>query len=293
MTRVAAHLIVGPREEPFLEALLHSLEGVVQTLIVNDNAPDPSPHARVFAESSFAREGRLVMDRAPFTSFADARNRVLRLHREHDAGAWAAFVDADEVHGPTAARIARRLHLLPDEVGTVDGYTWHFFASFDWYISIERRMAFFRVSDELRWEGAVHEHLTGLAPRRLVVPYVYAHYGHTLDVRRRAEKELQYADLGAPGKGLAGESLDAIDPARYYAREFDDLLPFRGEHPPAARATIARLRPALHELHALADAAARAQSPAVRMRNAVRSLNFAQRWRLRVLDPTARRLVAP
>ncbi len=293
MSRVAAHLIVGPREEPFLAALLRSLEDVAQMLIVNDNAPGTSPHAEALAQCGFARRGQLIVDRSPFVSFADARNRVLRLHREHGAGEWAAFVDADEVHAPLAARIASRLDRVPADVGTVDGYTWHFFASFDWYLSIERRMAFFRVNDALRWEGAVHERLAGLEPRRIVLPYVYAHYGHTLEVRRRAEKELHYAELGSPGKGLEGESLEAIDPARYYAREFADLLPFRGEHPEAARETLALLRPRLAALHALADAAAGAQPLPVKLRNALRALNYAQRWRLRALDPLARALVVP
>ena len=42
---IAAHLILGAREEPFLEAMLESVSGAATLLIVNDNAPDPSPHA--------------------------------------------------------------------------------------------------------------------------------------------------------------------------------------------------------------------------------------------------------
>ncbi|MFY9709553.1 MAG: glycosyltransferase family A protein, partial [Candidatus Cybelea sp.] len=139
---VAAHLILGPREEPFLSAMLTSIAGAAQLLIVNDNAPEPSPHAQTLAASAFGREGRIVVDRTPFTTFAHARNICLRLHEQRQAGDWVAFVDADEVHGTQVVRIARRLGSVPVEYDFVDGYTWHFFGSFDYYTSIERRMMF-------------------------------------------------------------------------------------------------------------------------------------------------------
>ncbi len=41
-------------------------------------------------------------------------------------------------------------------------------------------MMFFRFHPGLRWEGAVHERLTGLDGKRIALPYIYAHYGHTL-----------------------------------------------------------------------------------------------------------------
>jgi hypothetical protein len=46
LPRIAAHLILGPREEPFLGAMLESIAGAVAIVIVNDNAPDSSPHAQ-------------------------------------------------------------------------------------------------------------------------------------------------------------------------------------------------------------------------------------------------------
>ena len=94
-TGVVAHLIVGARDEPFLAALCESLAGAVDGLIVNDNAPDPSPHAAALAGSAFARAGTLLLDRTPWVDFSTARNRCLDLHRETDAGPWVAFVDAD------------------------------------------------------------------------------------------------------------------------------------------------------------------------------------------------------
>src|SRR5579862_5466715 len=118
---VAAHLILGPREEPFLAAMLTSIEGAATFLIVNDNAGDPSPHAATLANSAFARENRLVVDRTPFSGFAVARNVCLRIHAERNAGSWIAFIDADEVHGPAVRRIANNLDRVPQAYDFVDG----------------------------------------------------------------------------------------------------------------------------------------------------------------------------
>jgi len=299
---VWAHLIVGPREEPFLQALLASLVGVCDGLVVNDNAHDPSPHHAALHASWFAREGRLIVDRTPFVDFSAARNRCLDLHREGGGPPWVAFVDADEVHGAGAQRVAQHLSLLPDEVDFVDGYTWHFFASFSLYTSIERRMMFFRLHPGLRWEGRVHEQLHGAPGRRIALPYIYAHYGHALPVRRHAEKEHQYRDLGHEvyrdpkyrGILIPPERLDDIDVVTYFKTKWPIALPFRGQHPEAAQSTIAALRERYGTPYARAEALARAAQPFwVRARNTLMQLNYEQRWRSRALDPLARALLAP
>lgn len=293
--RVAAHLIVGPREEPFLAALCRSLEDACETLIVNDNAPDPSPHAAALAQSSFAKRGRLIVDRTPFGDFSAARNICMRLHREHDAGEWVAFVDADEVHGEHIARIAGNLGRVAPEIDFVDGYTWHFFQSFDWYMSIERRMSFFRYSPSVRWEGTVHEQLQGLSGGRIALPYVYAHYGWVMPARHHAEKGRQYLSLGAPGRVVHESELDRIDVDSYF--EFQHrwavALRFTGAHPPAARETIARIRAERHDEFARVDAIVRERQPAKqRLSNALMKLNYELRWRGRAFNPQARQLLA-
>ncbi len=293
MTSVAAHLIVGRKEEPFLGAMLESLVGVADVLIVNDNASDPSPHGSTLRTSWFGRNDRLTIDRTPFSDFSTARNACLARHAERSAGDWVAFVDADEVHGDDVRRIARHLAYVPQSLDFVDGYTWHFFASFDLYTSIERRMSFFRFTPNARWTGLVHERLEGLSGGRIALPYVYGHYGHVLPARRHAEKGRLYSSLGQTGKVVAEEALDRIDPAQYFEDVWPTLLRFGGEHPPAARHTIERLR----EVYATEQARAleltrAAQPPLTRARNALLKANYEQRWRGRALNPLARRLMA-
>ena len=126
--------------------MLDSIAGAAGLLIVNDNAPEPSPHAQTLAAQSVRPERRVWSSIARrFAGFAAARNVCMRIHAERRAGDWVAFVDADEVHGAERSRRSRRnLAAFPREYDFVDGYTWHFFQSFEYYTSIERRMMFFR-----------------------------------------------------------------------------------------------------------------------------------------------------
>jgi hypothetical protein len=291
MARAAAHVIVGDRDEPFLAAMLASLEGAVDSVLVNDNSAGASRHAAVLEGSSFARDGKLFVDRTRFTGFGEARNACLRLHEQHDAGEWGLIVDTDEVHGTLLGRITAALATVPARYQHLDGYMRHFFMSFDWYTSIERRKMLFRFHPGLRWEGVVHERLIGLDESRLALPYAYATYGAALGPRRFAEKGRLYSSLGQEGEVIAEDELDTFDAAAYFAPFYERLLRFSGEHPSAARATIERLRPELLREHAQTERLAREQPFPIRARNAVARLNYEQRWRSRALHPVAHALV--
>jgi len=272
--------------------MLASIANAADVLIVNDNSPGASPHTATLEASPFGRRARLIVDRTPFEGFGSARNVCLKLHEEHGAGEWVAFVDADEVHDARSiATIAANLSRVPAAFDFVDGYTWHFFGSFDYYTSIERRMAFFRFTREARWELPVHERLTGIVGKRVALPYVYGHYAHTLEPRRHAEKGRHYSSLGAPGGVLAEDQLDSFDVADYFKPEYPRLLRFTGAHPRDALPVLERLRPSLAAHHALTQRIVAAQASPVKVRNALRKVNYELRWRGRALDPLARRLV--
>jgi hypothetical protein len=290
---IAAHLIVGRNEETFLPALLRSLESVADRVVVNDNSENPAgPNARALSESAFARRGDLVIDRAPFIDFADARNRTLNLHRRLGLGDWAAFVDADEVHRPIAATIARNLAQLPPDIAIVDGYTRHYFQSFRLYTSIERRMSFFRVTPELQWTGRVHERLTGVAGTHLAIPYVYDHYGALFSMHRQAAKGRQYSSLGQAGPTVAEEDEGAVRVVDYFHSLWPLVLRYRGDHPQVVAELQASLERTDHERFIWSEhTAAQFQPPHVRAANLVRRANFEYRWRGRALDPRAQRLM--
>ncbi|HEY9180426.1 MAG TPA: hypothetical protein VIO32_06880, partial [Candidatus Baltobacteraceae bacterium] len=282
---MAAHLILGPREEPFLGAMLESIRGAADVMLVNDNSPEPSPHTRTLQESAFARDGTLVVDRTPFTDFAAARNVCVRLHEQHGACEWMLFVDADEVHGPQLNVVATNLDGVSPKVDFVDGYTWHFFQSFDWYRSIERAKMFIRATPGFHWEGAVHEKLHGPSGKRIALPYVFAHYGWVLPIERQAQKERQYAELGRPGDMLPQHELDMPQLERSFAHEWRTVMRFHGQHPPAAENLIGHLRGTLHaQFDAVEAIVPRYQPARQRIANALMRANYEQRWRLRALN---------
>lgn len=289
---IAAHLIVGDVEEPYLAAVLEALVGVARVLLVNDNASTPDgPNARAIAASPFGRDGRTAIDRSPFVDFATARNRVIALHRRLDAGTWAAPVDADDVHRPLAARIARNLSGLPPEIARVDGYQRHLVQSFRWFGEIGRRCCFFRVGAEARYENGVHEVLIGLDGRALAIPYVYEHYGLLSPLRALAAKGRLYSALGQAGETIADAEVDAVDRDAYFAPQYRLAMRFDTPHAPAIerrRTQFARQGARCPRTDA---AIVRAQSPSRRAANAVRRVNYALRVGGRALHPLARALV--
>jgi glycosyltransferase involved in cell wall biosynthesis len=271
--------------------MLESIADAANLLVVNDNSSGESPHEAVLAASRFGMEGRLIVDRTPFDGFGAARNVCLRLHAQRAAGDWVMFVDADEVLGPQVGTIAARLPLVPPGYDFVDGYTWHFFASFDYYTSIERRMMFFRYRAGLKWEGAVHERLTGLSGKRLALPYLYGHYGHTLEPRRHAEKGRHYSSLGAPGEVLPEDRLGDFDVSGYFRPVYPRLLRFAGKHPPEAQKMLELLAPRLRREHELTQKNVNLQGVSVKVSNVLRRCYYEVRWRSRFMEPLSRRLM--
>lgn len=262
-------------------------------LLVNDNSPDPSPHTAVLAQSALGRAGRLIVDRTPFTDFASARNVCLDLHRKYDAGDWIVAVDADDVHAPAVETIARNLRTVPEPIDFVDGYIRHFFQSFDWYMSIDRHRSFFRYRPQLKWERSVHEQLAGLTGKRLALPYVYSHYGWVVPAQLHADKLLQYMRLGAPDE-TQESALRRVRPNSYvaFAKRWSTAIRFTGAHPQAAQATIDRIRAQRGPEFAQVNALIHEYQPLpTRLRNAAMRWNFEMRWRGRVVNPLARRLL--
>ena len=123
----------------------------------------------------------------------------------------------------------------------------------------------------------------------MALPYVYAHYGHTLAPRRHAEKGRHYSSLGAPGAVLREDQLDGFDVGRYFAPEYPRLLRFSGRHPQAALAALAALRSGLRAYHELTQRIVREQPVAIKLRNAFRKVNYEMRWRGRAFHSLARR----
>ena len=294
VSRVVAHLIVGAKQEPFLPAMLASIEPAVEHLFVNENSGlgRRAPMIGALEGSALFRSGRLTLAQTAFSGFCAARNECLKLDRSATSETWVGFIDADEVHDERIATVAYNLARLPKNISFIDGFTWHFFKSFDWYLAVERRMMFFRWTPDAHWEGDVHERLCGIDGARLALPYVYAHYGHVSPFAEDTRQGSQYASLGQFGNALPADIAHEADVEGdfhrlnpHFADRWRRVIRFSGSHPAPVRPIIAyeKLRLADH-FRRVENAIAEHQPPAQRVKNFFLRLNYSQRWRLRRLQ---------
>jgi len=281
---IAAHLIVGRRREPYLPAVLESIADACSLAIVNDNGGSiPGPNDDFLQASRLATSGRLAIVRTSFEGFDAARNACIDATPAEMRDAWVLFVDADEIHGDELASMARLLPLLPDDVDAVDGYSRHFVGSFSWWLSVERRMCFFRGRAGRRWSGVVHEELAPMG-KRIALPHVWAHYGHVVTPRMEWEKSRLYSSLGQPGFAPTDADLDAVDAAQAWGRFRPDVMRFSGEHPPAARPIITDLERRWAPTFAAVDELFARCTPLEWVRRGVRRANYARLIALRRLE---------
>jgi hypothetical protein len=285
---VVAHMIVGGRPEPYLADALASVSDLCVHAVINDNSSSgETANAAAILGSSFAKSGRLTHLRTTFVDFSTARNACIDATPDALRTGWALYADADEVHGPELAAMARLLPRLPADVDTLDGYSKNFIGSFSYWNTIHRRLRFFRLAPGRRWQGKVHERLEPLG-RREATPAVGAHYGHVCTPTAEVDRERLYKSLGQPVTLLDKASLDDITPALVWGEQLRDALPFHGLHPAAAAATIARLRVEWAAVFAEVDRVVAEQGLADRIRNWFRKSNYDRVLWLRAVETRLR-----
>jgi hypothetical protein len=285
---IVAHLIIGNKPEPYLEAALASIESVSDHLVVNDNSGDAdSIHASTLAKCGLALRGATTVVRSTFTDFASARNVCIDSTPPKFRDGWALFFDADEVHGDELRACAALLGRLPGEVDAVEGYSRHFIGSFDWWHNIARRLCFFRLSPERRWAGAVHERLV---PRRksVVVADLWHHYGHVTPPRREWEKGRLYHSLGQTGFVATEDQMRTATPADVWGHLAPEVMPFRGVHPSSALETIRRLSELWADSFAAVDRLFSRRVALWRFRSWVRQMNYSRLLAMRRFESRLR-----
>jgi hypothetical protein len=285
---VVAHMIVGGRAEPYLADALASIADVCVHAVINDNSTSgEGANAAAILESDFAKRGRLTHLRTAFVDFSAARNACIDATPDALRNGWALYADADEVHGTELAAMVRLLPRLPSHVDTLDGYSRNFIGSFSYWNTIHRRLRFFRMAPERRWRGTVHERLEPLDVRE-VAPSVGAHYGHVCTPTVEVERERLYKSLGQPVTLLDKSSIQEITPALVWGEQLRDALPFRGVHPQAAAATIAKLRVEWAPVFAEVDRIVAAQGAGDRVRNWFRKSNYDRLLAFRAVEARVR-----
>jgi hypothetical protein len=285
---IVAHLIIGNKPEPYLEAAIASIESVSDHLVVNDNSGDAqSIHAPALAHCGLGQRGAITVVRSSFADFASARNLCIDATPRALRGGWALFFDADEIHGEELRAAAALLPQLPPDVDAVEGYSRHFIGSFDWWHNIARRLCFFRLSPDRRWTGAVHERLE---PRQksVVVADVWHHYGHVTPPRREWEKGRLYHSLGQTGFVATDEQMRTASPAGVWGHLAPEVMPFRGAHPAIALPTIRRLSALWADTFADVDRLFSRRARIWQIRGWVRQMNYRRMLAMRRFESQLR-----
>jgi len=241
--KIIATMIISNRTEPFLSACLECLNGCVDLVIINDNSSDKkNPNIETVKKSKLFAGGKVKLLFNEFKGFGDARNKYLDYLKEInvDSNSWLIKLDSDEVH-PDSLRVVTRdiLPNLPKSVGIVDTYYFHFMQSFDYVYSIDRRHDLFvRYNPCLYWEGAVHEKLRGQKGKRIIVPYLFYHYGYV----NLKDDILQRWKLYARCGDNTHEDLDLIEKDTFLNWEGTHCIKFNEEHPHSMKTIINQMR---------------------------------------------------
>jgi hypothetical protein len=122
----------------------------------------------------------------------------------------------------------------------------------------------------------------------VILPSVWAHYGHVVTPRMEWEKSRLYSSLGQPGFAPTDEELAGVDAAQAWGRFRPDVMRFAGDHPPAVRSTIETLSREWAPTFAAVDAMFSDVTPFERLRRSVRRANYARLLALRRLEAGAR-----
>ena len=227
---IAALMIIGKKTEPFLPACLEALNECVDLLVINDNSEMVDhPNLQVIQASKLFHAGKIKLIQSAFVSFSYCRNLCFDyLRNSATKPNWVLIVDADEVHTPFFQTLTRRiLPALDSSVGVVESYVYDFIQSPRLYRSLDHRhRLILRYNIKLRWEGAVHEQLTGITGKTLVLPYIFFHYGALKPPEAMMQKWALYQAMGDEASGSHLENVKKI-----LQKDARSVFRFHTDHP--------------------------------------------------------------
>ena len=241
---VALNMIVGPYEEPFLEAAMLSAQDLCWEYVLVDTAPGNNPN-RAMMESliykfsgldKYSKKVRIIdMPRGEDKDFSFAEARELaRLNTESD---WILRLDADEVlHEDTIFDLKYGVNTTTQPNWAAIEVTFYHFMVYPWlYQYIEPKVILFK-KDLCSWANGVHEQLSIKGKIRRAHEIKFYHYGYCRGQEEVFKRWQLYVDIdGRP------DWYHNTNPATILDDRIRVCQNFTGEHPKVVQGVLADL----------------------------------------------------
>ncbi len=198
MNKISLNMIIGNREEQYLEHALQSTKWVDEHIIVNTGDED---NKNLDMVKKILPNAKIVQFTGKF-SFSEARNLAL----SNSTMPWILWQDADEVHFDRFEGLVRGILPHTNADGVNFGF-YHFILDMFHYQSIDMRIILFRHSGK-KWVGSVHEKV-GPFSKIIDDDYRYHHYGYTKPQKEIYENWRLYWSLKSDERWKLDEYRDA------------------------------------------------------------------------------------
>jgi glycosyltransferase involved in cell wall biosynthesis len=239
MNNISLNMIIGPYDEPFLEAAIESVLPILSEIILVDTAPGDNPNRAAMESFKSATIIDLPRPSDEEFSFAVARN----VAKDATTKKWVLRLDADEIM--PAQYLDRLAELTTKKCEAVEVSFWHHFLHPDLIrplIGTEDKKVILMKTECFTWSRPVHEgsHIFGNTYRAHEIKY--NHYGYCRGQGRIKDSWTLYKKLGG-----CEHTIEHIGREHFLEEVMGDigLLPYEGEHPAVVIHKLRELYPDL------------------------------------------------
>lgn len=228
--KIAAQILFGQNEEPFLEAAMRSVEWVDYFTVCN-TAPNSywgKVNEEIVEDTAKDLKVELCYDSYDFGdnfSFASARNLCIAMTNPDD---YILIVDADDVHYPELEYILK--NAIEAGADSLTAYFYHLMVYKDIFQYVQPREIMYKNYPGTQWVADVHEQLVHKSTWPVTVDYHYVHYGYIKPQTQVFDRWKFYSDIVGDYHHYDGQ-----DPHHILTDRISVSKPLPVQHPPVVQ----------------------------------------------------------
>jgi glycosyltransferase involved in cell wall biosynthesis len=245
---IALNMIVGPYEEPFLQAAIASCYSLCDEFVFVDTAPGNNPSRQLLEEFKENMCVNAAVFDDPYKpvkiidmprgedkdfSFSEARE-LARVNTESE---WVLRLDADEVlHEDTIFDLKYAINTTTQPNWAAIEVAFYHFMVYPWLYQYVEPKVILMKKDSFTWRGGVHEQPKLVGKVRRIPELKYFHYGYCRGQAEVFKRWKLYTDIdGRPNW------YDNTDPSSILSDRISVCQNFTGEHPKVVRGVLNEL----------------------------------------------------